>query len=85
MRLCSLAATFWPLIDASYYQINLLRQPPARFLGLVYAWAIERVESDKRDEWEMELVDLLPWQSSASEAAIQMESESFFAMQGKGG
>lgn len=54
-------------------------QPPARFVALVYAWAIERVDPEKLDDWEFELVDLLPWQDSSSEAAVQMESDSFFA------
>jgi hypothetical protein len=52
---------------------------------LVYAWAIERVDPEKLDDWEQELVDLLPWQDSQSEAAAEIESESFMSMQAKGG
>lgn len=52
---------------------------------MVYAWCIERVEHDKLDDWKMELVDLLPWQDSSSAAAADLESESFLAMQAKGG
>jgi hypothetical protein len=51
---------------------------------MVYAWAIERVEHDKLDDWLAELTDLLPWQDSTSEAAANLESESFLAMQAKG-
>lgn len=51
---------------------------------MVYAWAIERVEPDKFDEWLTELHDLLPWQDSTSEAAAEMESESFMDMMAKG-
>lgn len=54
-------------------------------VGLVYAWAIERVAHDKLEDWKADLYDLLPWQDSQSEAATDIESESFFAMQGKGG
>lgn len=85
VRLCLIAAERWAELDAAYYQINLLRLRPHRFLNMVYAWCIERVEHDKLDEWKSELVDLLPWQDSSSEAAINMESESFLAMMGKGG
>lgn len=52
---------------------------------MVYAWAIERVDPEALDEWLEELTELLPWQSSQSEAAAQMESESFMTMMGKGG
>jgi hypothetical protein len=51
---------------------------------LVYSWAIERVEHDKLDEWLSDLGDLLPWQDSTSEAAVDMESESFMSMMAKG-
>lgn len=62
-----------------------MRQPPWRIASLTYAWAIERVDPEKLEDWEMELVDLLPWQDSHSEAAIQIESDSFFAMQARKG
>jgi len=85
VRLCALASTRWAEIDAAYYQINLLRQKPHRFVNLVYAWAIERVPHDKLEQWEMDLVDLLPWQDATSTAAETIESDSFFAMQARGG
>lgn len=52
---------------------------------MVYSWCIERIEHDKLDDWLAELHDLLPWQDVNSEAAVNLESESFFAMQAKGG
>lgn len=85
VRLLDIAAGRWAELDAAYYQINLLKQRPHRLLNLVYSWCIERVEPDKLDEWIVELNDLLPWQSVASEAAVNLESESFLAMQAKGG
>lgn len=86
VRLCGLAADRWPELDAAYYAINppLLRQRPHRFANLVYAWCIERVAPDKLDDWMAELEDLLPWQDSTSEAAVNAESESFMAMMAKG-
>lgn len=80
-----IASERWDEIASAYYQINLARQKPYRFAGLVYAWCIERVPHDKLDEWKAELVDLLPWQDAQSEAATELESASFFAMQANGG
>jgi hypothetical protein len=85
VRLCLIAAERWAELDAAYYQIRLLRERPHRFANLVYSWCIERVEPDKLDDWLSELNELLPWQDADSAAAVDMESESFFAMQGKGG
>jgi hypothetical protein len=38
------------------------------------------IDPEKLEDWEFELHDLLPWQDSQSEAATQIESDSFFAM-----
>jgi hypothetical protein len=81
VRLCAIASERWAELDAAYYSINLARQKPYRFCNLVYAWCIERVDPEKLDEWKLDLVDLLPWQDSSSSAAIESESDSFFAMQ----
>jgi hypothetical protein len=51
---------------------------------MVYAWAIERVKPDELEDWINELEDLLPWQDTQSEAAANMESDSFMAMMAKG-
>jgi len=45
---------------AEHYPSQILREPPRVIVGLVYAWAIERVASDKFDDWLTELRDLLP-------------------------
>lgn len=84
LRLCVIAAERWAEVEAEYYQINLLRQKPHRFANLVYAWAVSRIDPEKLDEFHEELVDLLPWQDVESEAAEQLESNSFFDMQAKG-
>lgn len=84
VRLCALASERWAELDAAYYQINLLRLPPYRYANMVYAWAVERVPHDKLDDWLTDLHDLLPWQDSQSEAAANLESESFMNMMSKG-
>jgi hypothetical protein len=85
VRLYTILADRFPQIEAHYYNIDILRVPKRKLLNMVYAWAIERVPHDKIEEWERELVDLLPWQDGTSEAAEQAESDSFFAMMNKGG
>lgn len=84
VRLCLIAAERWAEIDAAYYQINLLRLRPHRFMNLVYSWCIERVDPDSLEEWLFDLDDLLPWQDATSEAAVNAESESFMSMMAKG-
>lgn len=83
VRLCGVVADRWQEIDAHYHAlpIPLLKQPPWRITGLTYAWCVERVNPDSLEEWKAELSDLLPWQSGDSEAAIELESASFAAMQ----
>lgn len=83
VRLCTLASERWPEIDAAYYQIRLIREKPHRFLNMVYAWCIERVESDKLDEWIADLHELLPWQDADGESAAEIESDSFMSMMNK--
>jgi hypothetical protein len=36
------------------------------------------------DEWLDELNELLPWQSSDSDDAAELEAQSFYAMEAKG-
>lgn len=81
VRLCWIAALRWDQIESHYHAttIPLLRLTPAAFAGRIYSWAIERVEHDKLDEWEQDMIDLLPWQDSTSAAAEDIESASFYA------
>jgi hypothetical protein len=88
VRLCSLTAERWAELDTAYRDLprGLIREKPHRLANFVYSWCIERVEPDKLDDWIVMLNDLLPWQDpETSEAAVNLESESFFQMQGKGG
>ena len=84
VRLHHIASERWAEVEAAYPTVSLLRFPRARFLNLVYVWAIERVPSDTLEQWKADLVEPLPWQSVDSEYVIQMESDAFFDMMGKG-
>jgi hypothetical protein len=85
VRLYSVADARYAEIEAAYYQIDLMRVRPRKFINLVYAWCVARVAHDDYEKWHTELHDLLPWQDSNTAAAANMEAESFLAMQAKGG
>lgn len=72
-------------LTAAYYQVDLLRLKPWKYLALVYSWCIERIPADDLDDWLLELDDLLEWQDANSEAAVQAESDSFMSMMSKQG
>jgi hypothetical protein len=82
LRLCLIGAERWAEISSAYHAsaTPLLRLKPHEYTNRIYAWCIERVAHDKIEEWEQDLHELLPWQDSTSEAAIQAESESFMKM-----
>lgn len=83
-KLLALASDRWAEIDASYYQIDLLRLPCHRLLNMVYVWCIQRIDPEKLDEWLAELAELLPWQDPDGEAGEALESASFMEMMAKG-
>ena len=91
-RLCLILADRYPLIEAEYYQTDLLSLRPRKLLNLVYTWLIAHVNPEKLDEVIAELDDLLPWEDvglgadlsgGAGSAAERAESESFYNMMGK--
>lgn len=87
VRLCRIAAEIWPLLDAAYVAspVPLMKMAPHRFANMVYAWCVERLPGDKLDDWLTEMNELLEWQDTESEAAVNLESESFLAAMAKGG
>lgn len=86
IRLHWIMADRWSEIDVAYHAspTPLLKMSPARMLGFVRVWCHERIAPAKLSEWQAEMVDLLPWQTTQSAAAVDLESESFFAMAAKG-
>lgn len=84
MRLAGIASSVWPHIEAEYYQIDLFSLSPAKMLNLVFAWYVQRIPEDKLDEAVDALDDLLPWETTSSAAAEELESASFMAMMAKG-
>lgn len=75
LRLYVIAAERWPEIDGHYAAVDLITFPCHRFLNLVYAWCIERIPSDKREEWEMQLTAALPGREKARPTPSVAEQE----------
>lgn len=53
------------------------------YLNFIYAWCLPRVDPEELDQWITDLDDLLPWQDSTTEAAANIESQSFMNMMSK--
>jgi hypothetical protein len=54
VRLSACAAFNWPRIDGRYtgQGIDLFHLPFSRFLSVIYAWAIERMNKEEAEKWE---------------------------------
>ena len=80
LRLYYIASEHWPLIDASYPSVDLIRFPAHRFLNFVYAWAIERIPPDKIEEWMHMLNQPLSGrEAKPTEDELEADGASFMA------
>lgn len=52
-----------------------MTMPPHRFMNMVFAWCVERIEPDKREQWEMMLTEPLPGMEAAPATPFQAEQE----------
>ena len=57
VRLSALAAVNWPVIDGEFSGkgFDILTLPLHRFLSVIYAWAVERMSSEDRAKFDMEI------------------------------
>jgi hypothetical protein len=44
-------------------------------MNLVYAWCIERISAEKREQWEMDLAAPLPGREKARPTPLQVDQE----------
>lgn len=44
-------------------------------MNLVYAWCVERIETDKRAQWEAQLAEPLPGQEKEQPTPFEAEQE----------
>lgn len=81
-RLYFIADERWPEIDAAYAQVDLVTLPVDRFLNCIYTWCVERIEPDKRVDWDMQLVAPLEGEETRppTEAQIEAEGQDFMAV-----
>lgn len=79
LRLYYIASEHWPVIDAHYASVDLIRLPAHRFLNCVYAWCLDRVPPDKAEEWIIMLNEPLQGRAKKepSDMEAQIEGESF--------
>lgn len=81
VRLAYIAAERWAELDASYISVNLLRLPTHRFFNAVFAWCVERIDPEKREEWEMQLNEPF-YNDTPTQAQLEREAEGFMALMG---
>lgn len=84
LRLYAIAEDRWAEIDATYYQADILRFRPDRFLNCVYTWCLDRIDPEKREEWDAMLESPLDPKAKAKPTDSQVESEgaAFMALMG---
>lgn len=72
----------WAEIEAAYYQIDLIRETPRKFLNLVFAWCVAAMNRDDREKWETMLTAPLPGAKpkKPSEQTAEQEGADFMAM-----
>jgi hypothetical protein len=81
VHLYAIAEDRWAEIDAAYPSINVIRLAPHRFLNFVYAWAVARVDPEKREEFDMLLDTPVPGQErQVSETTREAEGAAFMAL-----
>lgn len=84
LRLYVIATEHWALIDAEYASVDLIRFPPHRFLNCVWKWCIDRIPSDKLEEWEWSMNQPLPGrEKKKAPAPTEADESGFMDLMGK--
>ena len=81
-RLYAIGVERWAEVEATYYQEDVLGFRIDKYLNLVYAWCVPRIDPEKLEEWIVALDNPLPWESPSahvSEAAAESEGAMFMA------
>lgn len=94
LRLYAIAAARWEEVDAAYTPLDLIRETPHRFCGLVYGWCVKHMDEERREQFDYDLSAPLPGREAAPpvEAVAEIEGNAFMAammqhqmMAGQGG
>jgi hypothetical protein len=83
LRLYFIASEHWAVIDGENPGIDLIKLPAYRFLNFIYAWSLNRIEPDRREEWiHMLNAPLSGSESEPSEYEVEAEGDMFMAAMG---
>jgi hypothetical protein len=80
LRLYLIAAERWPEIDAAYASVDLMRLPTYRFLNCIWTWCVDRVPSDKREDWITQMNEPLPGRKvkrAPTQAELDADADTF--------
>lgn len=81
LRLYAIADLRWAEIDGAYAQADIIRYPVHRFLNCIYAWCVDRIDPETREEWDMMLSAPLPGrEAKPSPAELEADGASFMAL-----
>lgn len=83
VRLCTIAADHWDVIDTEYIQMNLIKLRFDRFLNVIFTWCMRQfTDEEKLKEWLYQLEEPLPGQIKKEPTASQLaiEAEGFMAL-----
>jgi hypothetical protein len=58
-----------------------MRLPVHRLFNCIYTWCVERIDPEKREAWDMDLIAPLPWlkDRAPTESMIEAEGDLFMA------
>lgn len=75
VRLYTILEIHWSSIDGANPTLDLLSLHPQKLLNIVRWWGLERIEPDKREQWEFDLDSPLPWETDREPSPEQLERE----------
>ncbi len=81
LRLYAIAAERWSEVDSAYATVDLIRQRPHRFCGLVYGWCVSGMNAERREQFDYQLSAPLPGREKAApnEVVAEVEGQAFMA------
>lgn len=81
LRLYAIAAERWAEVDSAYAALDLIRERPYRFTGLVYGWCVSQMDDERRERFDYELSAPLPGheQQRPNDTVAEFEGQAFMA------
>jgi hypothetical protein len=81
LRLYAIAAVRWEEVDSAYAALDIIRETPYRFCGLVYGWCVKHMDEERREQFDYDLSAPLPGREKAApaQAVAEIEGQAFMA------